>query len=252
MVGAASLARSVAGVSRRAAARIKRDELAAVERERKQHCDHVHVTRPGVLRGFDAMHLQTGFALVASDGHVPYRTSAHHVAAYNAEHVAVALAEDFTRHGPPLVIRFDRASCHAAAPVASVLHEFRVLVLHGPPRHPQYYGQLERQNLEHRIWLDQHDLSDPWLDAMTTALNRLWRRPTLGWRTAEEVWIDRPPLDDDRDELHHEVQERAARRQREGLAPDLAMRLAIEQALINRGYLRITTGRQMLCEQTIL
>jgi len=248
MVGAASLARSVGGVSRRAAGRIKRDELAAVERERKAECDHVQITRAGVVRGFDAMYLNAGFALITADAHVPYRTSAHHVPRYDAESVAMALADDFTCHGPPLVLRLDRATCHDAEPVASVLRAFGVLALHGPAYHPLYYGQLERQNLEHRQWLNLHHASDPLLSTMTTALNRLWRRPTLGWRTAEEVWISRPPLDDDRDELHDEVRERAARRRAEGIAPDMATRLAIEQALVTRGYLRITTGQQALCE----
>lgn len=248
LVGAASLAHSVVGVSRRAASRIKRDELMTIERERKAECDHVEVTRAGVMRGFDAMYLRAGFALVAADAHVPFRTSARHVPTYDAESVAAALADDFTRHGAPLVLRLDRLSCHDAEPVLSVLHSFGVLSLHGPAHHPLYYGQLERQNLEHRQWLNLHDASDPLLSAMTTALNRLWRRPTLGWRTAEEVWINQPPLDDDRDELHEDVRERTARRCAEGIAPDMAKRLAIEQALITRGYLRITTGRQPLCE----
>lgn len=28
--------------------------------------------------------------------------------------------------------------------------DYAVLVLHGPPHHPRFYGQLERQNREHR------------------------------------------------------------------------------------------------------
>ena len=86
---------------------------------------------------------------------------------------------------------------------------------------------------------------------MIEALNRLWRRPTLAWQTAEEIWMNRPPLDDARTLFHDEVYERAARRRDDGIAPDLAMRLAIEQieqALITRGYLRIVPGRQVLCE----
>src|SRR5262249_1315693 len=67
MVGAASLAHTIVGVSRRVAAQIKRDELARMESERKTECDRVEVTRPGVVRGFDAMYLTTGFALIAAD-----------------------------------------------------------------------------------------------------------------------------------------------------------------------------------------
>jgi hypothetical protein len=246
LVGAASLAHSVDGVSRRTAARIKQEELTAMERERRAAAARVEITRPGVLRSFDAMHLQTDFVLVASDANVPFRTSTHRVSHYTADSVATALDADFTEHGPPLAVRFDRARCHDAEPVVSVLRAHRVLPLHGPPRHPQYYGQLERQNVEHRGWERVRGLDEP--EAMRCALNRLWRRPTLGWRSAEEVWLGRLPVDDDRDQLSDEVEERALRLRTEGVRSDMAMRLAIEQALINRSYLKITPGRPVLRE----
>ena len=44
-----------------------------------------------------------------------------------------------------------------------------------------------------------------------SALNCRWRRPTLQWRTAHEMWAARPPIEDDRDELHDEVEHRTAR-----------------------------------------
>jgi transposase-like protein len=248
LVGAESLARSVVGVSRRQAARIKQDELAAIERERKAECNHVDVTRAGVVRGFDAMYLETGYALVAADAHVPFRTSIVCAPAYDAHHVATALAADFERHGAPLVLRMDRASCHSAESVVSVLRKFGVIALNGPANYPRYYGQLERQNREHREWMKQHPVSDSCLSAMTIALNCLWRRRTLGWLTSEEVWHARLPLDDDRNQFLDEVHDRAGHLRARNLTPDLAMRLAIEQALINRGYLRITTSRQPLCE----
>lgn len=251
MVGAASLAHSVNGVSRRQAAEIKRDELAALERERKAACAHVKVTRPGVVRGFDAMHLRDGYGLIACDASVAYRTSGLRVPAYDEKHVAAALARDFEEHGAPLVVRLDRASCQRTKLIASQLEAYGVLALHGPAYHAQYYGQLERQNREHRCWLDYFEASDQEsLSRMIWALNRIWRRPTLDWRTAEELWSAREPVDDDRQELRDEVHDRAARLRRD-CESDLAMRLAIEQALIKRGYLRITPGRQPLCEQPV-
>ena len=60
--------------------------------------------------------------------------------------------------------------------------------------------------------------------------------------------MNRPPLEDHRTLFHHEVYERGARRRDDGIAPDLAMRLAFEQAFIRRGYLRTVTGRQVLRE----
>ena len=238
--GADSLSRSVAGVSRRRAAELKREVLTDTERQRRRECRRVEFTRPGVVRGFDAMYLKWHFVLTAADACVPFRTTMRRVPEYTADHVAGVLDDDFRDHGAPLVIRLDRARCHTAEPVLSVLRTHRVLVLHGPPRYPQYYGQHERQNVEHRAWLDGLDASDADLDKMKTTFNDCWRRPTLDWKTAAECWNARPPIHDDRDELQHEVHERVARLCADNVPNDLAMRLAIEQALIKRGYLRVT------------
>jgi hypothetical protein len=249
LVGAAALAHGVPGISRRTAAALKRDELVAMERERQSACTRVQVTAPGVVRGFDAMHVSGGFVLAAADGAVPYRTSLTVVPSYDAAQVAAALAADFERHGAPLVLRLDRARCHDAPAVMSVLRAHRVLLLHGPPHHPGYYGQLERQNREHRACLRAtFRVSLEALEAMRIALNELWPRPTLGWLTADERWRARPPLTDDRDELHAWVVERAARLRNHQVSDDLAMRLAIEQALIERGHLQLITGARLLRE----
>lgn len=243
LVGAASLAHSVAGVSRRTAARIKRDELAAMERERQAACRRVRVTVPGVVRGFDAMFAQGHAVLIAADASVPFRTSVERVDAYDAAHVARVLAADFERHGAPLVLRDDRARCHDAPPVVSVLRAHGVLCLHGPPRHPQYYGQLERQNREHQAWLAGTNAVTPdTLDRLRASLNGRWRRPTLDWRTAAELWRSRPLLIEDRQALSEDVYDRAVRLRTRDISPDLAMRLAIEQALIERGYLHLSPG----------
>lgn len=243
LVGAGALSHSVVGVSRRRAATIKHEVLTEIERTRQGQCSRVVVTTPGVVRGFDQMYLPDGFALIASDACVPYRTSAKHVDRYDAEHVASVLEEDFRMYGAPLVIRKDRASCHTAEPVASVLRKHRVLLLQGPAYYPQYYGQHERQNREHRDWCEwESSIKQIELDRMKTALNELWLRPTLGWRSAAQCWATRPLLDDDRDQLHDEVQRRARRLVALDVEEDLAMRLAIEQALIERGYLQITSG----------
>jgi hypothetical protein len=49
----------------------------------------------------------------------------------------------------------------------------------------QYYGQHERQNAEHRDWCEREcAITQHELDRMKSTLNELWRRPTLGWRSA--------------------------------------------------------------------
>ena len=108
-----------------------------------------------------------------------------------------------------------------------------------------------RQNREHRASLDAAGVLDP--DAlavecarMVEALSTLWRRRTLSWCTASDAWNRRPALVEDRAALREEVDDRAARLRRHldvrGAPADLAERLAIEQALTTRGYLRLEVG----------
>ncbi len=255
LIGAESLRHSVAGISRRMAARIKVATLTAMERERKAALVRITITVPGVLRGMDAMQFPNArtarYALIAADGAVPYRTSLTTGARYDAELVTRALCRDLEQHGAPLVYRLDRASAHDTPAARAVLAAHQVLVLHGPPRYPGYYGQLERQNREHRAWLNAEPLPDstalePRLAEMLNRVNRLWRRRTLGWKTAAEVWSTRPSLNVDRQALREEVQDRALRIARKisgrGQPADLAERLAIEQTLTRMGYLCRETG----------
>lgn len=253
LIGAAALARSV-GLSRRTAARIKQLTLTRMERERKAGLRQLTITVPGVLRGMDAMRFpghRARYALIAADGAVPYRTSLTVGPCYDAALVTRALESDLEQNGAPLVYRLDRASAHDAPPARAVLAAHRVLVLHGPPRYPGYYGQLERQNREHRAWLRAGTTPDdaalePCLREMLDGVNRLWRRRTLAWQTAAEAWSARPPLDVDRDALHEEVRERAyriaLRVSGRGQPADLAERLAIEQTLTRMGYMRQELG----------
>jgi transposase-like protein len=241
--GAASLARSVPGISRRQAAAIKHETLTQMERERIERCGRVVVAAPDIIRGFDAMHLGDDYALVSADAHVPYRTSIEVVERYDGEHVAAAVERDFAENGAPLVWRADCASCHDTAPVLDVLSRHEVLLLHGPPHHPLYYGQLERQNREHRAWLDAlAQRPEAVVARMRYALNELWRRRKLSWCTAGEAWRKRRKLCVDRGELRAAVQYRAGRIIAGGAAPRLASRLAIEQMLVERGLLSLQPG----------
>jgi Helix-turn-helix domain len=248
--GAASLAHAV-GVSRRAAARIKRRVLTEMERERVARCTRLLVTEPGVLRSLDQLYIGARpaqrIALIASDASVPQRTSAQLASSYCAEEVARVLSEDFARHGAPLVVRMDRASAHDAPPVRALLRAHEVLLLQGPPRYPRYYGQHERQNREHRAWLAlAGQVDDDVLAEMLSALNERWLRPSLGWRTAAEIWDRRRELRINRTQLRREVVSReSALRARLGpkkSALRLAGRLAIEQALEDRGLVRRIQG----------
>jgi hypothetical protein len=241
----------VPGVSRREAAAIKASTLTAMETERKRTLGHVIVTEPGVVRGFDAMYVCTAegrmYALCAGDGCVPYTTSIVVVDCYDGPSVAAALDRDFCQNGAPLVLRLDRASCHQTADVAAVCDKHGVLVLHGPPRHPRFYGQLERQNRDRRVWLNRAPRPPPHaiasdLERCRVILNSEWPRRTLGFLTAEERWKRRQIPSLDRSELRDHVDDLTARfaadlqsRAYEGLA----RRLAIEHALTQRGFLKL-------------
>jgi transposase InsO family protein len=250
LVGAQSLGKRC-GLPRRAAAVIKTRELREMELERKARCATVSVAAPGIIRGFDAMHMPCtegkSYWLVAADAAIPYRTSISTVPMYDAAHVIAALVDDFERHGAPLVLRLDRIACQRTPDVLDTLTRYQVLPLHGPPRHPYFYGQLERQNREHRAWqqplgpMTHAELRDAG-EAMRTALNALWARPTLDWCTAEEAWRQRPVVDIDRTELRTEVHQRTSGLVTAGLNLLVAQRMATEEALINRGLLTVTPG----------
>ena len=250
LVGADGL-RRMSGLSRRQCARIKRAELRELEHERKDACAQVAIAAPGIVRGFDAMHVRAGaqkaYWLVAADAAIPYRTTIWTCATYDAEQVIAALVADFARHGRPLVLRLDRIACQRTPEVYEMLADHEVLPLHGPPRYPRYYGQLERQNREHRAWLrytNAATLAD--LDAdgaqMRTSLNALWPRPSLDGWTAEQVWRARREVDVDRQALRHDVERTARGLVSHGVEPLRAQRQAIEIALQDRGLLRINYG----------
>ena len=94
-IGADSLRRRVAGVSRREAARIKAETCTDLERERRRACAQVVVEYPGIVRSFDAMHVKMSndvrYLLIGADAAVPFRTSCCAVEAYTGEAVAQAL-----------------------------------------------------------------------------------------------------------------------------------------------------------------
>jgi transposase InsO family protein len=198
------------------------------------------------MRGFDSMHLgRAGHLLVSGDGAIPYRTSWTVAPHYDGGSVARALSDDFARNGSPLVLRFDRARQHDVAAVQAVLTSHGVLPLHGPPHHPQYYGQLERLNRDQRAWLrsDAGAVDRSTLDHMMDSLNNLWPRRTLGWTTAAQEWSTRSAIDIDRVKLRKEVEESSRRLVARGdVKPSLGWRLAVEHALTRRGLLSVKPG----------
>jgi transposase-like protein len=254
-IGAEALSHRVPELSRRQAAELKQVARREMEKERIARLQRITVTESNVIRGMDQLYVRCGsvqrLLLLASDAHVPYRTSVTACSQYDEEAVLRALQKDLARYDAPLVYRLDRASSHRTPRVKSLLDAHQVLVLHGPAHYPQYYGQLERQNREHRAWLRaddhiaEHDLQCI-ADKMLEALNHELPRKSHDWHTASEIWMRRSPLAVERNEFREDVTSRAARlRLHVSSHPDceeLAWRLAIEQALKDRGYLLRQTG----------
>jgi hypothetical protein len=223
-----------------------------MERERVARAVRIHIEQPGIVRGMDGMYVMTTHAplwlLLFGDSSVAYRTSAHVTATYDSRAVMRAIDDDFRRNGAPLVLRMDRASQQRTPEVSDVLAQHHVLVLHGPPRHPCFYGQQERQNRDHRAWLDVLGTPSPdalgaHIDHMQHALNDLWPQRRLGWRTPAQAWCSRPNIDDSvRSAFHDEVLQNKSDYRRRDIADDLAQRLAIEKALTRHGWLRREAG----------
>lgn len=166
--------------------------------------------------------------------------------------MAKVIAQDTESHGAPLVLRADRAKAHEMREVSAILEQHQVLLLHGPPRYPCFYGQLERQNREHRAWLTA--LAEPLgastetlIERMLWCLKSLWPRPTLAWSTAAERWNRRKPLTAQirctfRAEVDNRTQRITCKLNQRGEPADLAEHLAIEQTLTRMGYLHQQIG----------
>lgn len=252
LIGADALRHAVPGTTRRACSAVKQTTMRAMERERAASCQRVEVTLPGVVRGFDQMYVPTTagtrFLLFSADGAVQYRTSVLYAERYDGDAVLAAVEKDFAENGAPLVWRVDRARQHEDPRVLALLDDSKTLLLHGPPHHPQYYAQMERQNRESRAYLEAlGSLAPDELEAeaprMLAALNGAWPRRTLDWKTPTAVWNARQPVDVDRHALRDEVKDRAARLRRENsISDDRAERFAIEAALTQRQLLRRSAG----------
>jgi hypothetical protein len=149
------------------------------------------------------------------------------------------------------VLRIDRARQHATSEVRDVLDRFGVLTLQGPPHHPGFYGQLERQNREHRAWLDLAGVLDPdALDAesevMIERFNHDLPRRILAFRTAAHAWFSRPKLVLDRSRFRADVDALASRIAPTVASPDHVERFAIQATLAQHGLIRIEKGASAL------
>ena len=122
-----------------------------------------------------------------------------------AEDVLPVLAELFTEHGPPLVLKSDNGSGFIAEKLHQFLGEQRVEQLFSPVHRPQYNGALERSNGVLKTYTHHHAISAGhpfrWESEdvdharqLANAISRPWgaRGPS-----PEEAWQSRVPILED-------------------------------------------------------
>lgn len=236
--------------TRRQCAGVISDVLTEMERARKEQTARIIITRPHVVRAIDGVHVRTQegkrIVLPIADGAVPYKTSITVAERYDSDAVVDALRGDFARHGAPLVLRLDRAKQHQTRELNELLDEYGVLVLHGPPHYPRFYGQLERQNRELRAWMeavgllpDEEFAAD--IDEARRVLNEVVPRRSLGWKTAAVALQEQQSVVVDRVLLAAEVadeQKRIRLTLTDGpWADDKSRRLAIESVMARHEWL---------------
>jgi hypothetical protein len=79
---------------------------------------------------------------------------------YDGAHVEAVLARDLEEHGAPFVLRLDRAKAHDVAPCTRCVSATACSRCTNRRGARPTNGQLERQNREHRAWLDADELDD--------------------------------------------------------------------------------------------
>ena len=129
-------------------------------------------------------------------------------------------------------MRFDRARQHDVATVREVLSAHGVLASSRPgPPTPQYYGQPERLNRDHRASLrpDADRAGRGAVDPMMESLNNLWPRRRLGWMTAAQAWNARTVLAWIASNCGRKWRNVRAPVARKGVKPDVGWRVAVNK-----------------------
>ena len=120
----------------------------------------------------------------------------------DAATVIAHLAELFTRHGAPLLLKCDNGSAFRAEALKAFLASWLVAALYSPPRRPQYNGACERNNgclkaqTQHAAALAGH--ADWWSSQDTASAQATLNSTLRPWGrtgpTPNERWTTREPL----------------------------------------------------------
>lgn len=180
-----------------------------------------------------------------------------------AEGVVQVLVGLFVEHGPPLVLKSDNGSQFIAQETWELLLVWIVAALFNPPCRPAYNGGLERTHPILKAYTAAAALAHGRpaaparedLEIARADANRFTRRLGPNSPTADELWRDRPPIDD---ALRRDFQatlraERRRARAARGLAADVMLshyqqaavdRDAVRDALLAHGLLEIQPRRR--------
>ena len=248
MAGGETLSKRIPEVSRRQAQAIRANMARRKERERKRAALRLTVHLPGVLRGFDALHLvqRKSLALVAQDRCTRLFTSLTESKSYATANVIDALKRDWKRAGPPWAVVLDNASSHRTEPVAELACEYGVQLVFSPPRYPGFNGGLERGNRDYRELERRRPGLEP--TEYCAFLNERVPRPTLdGCTPVEFARANRrtPPPRAAFQERVLEYRERlrsANSGEAEALSEDQLVRIAVTRSLVDLEVLTINQG----------
>jgi transposase InsO family protein len=177
----------------------------------------------------------------------------------DAAHVLTHLAELFTQHGAPLVLKCDNGSAFLCDALKAFLTDWLVASLYSPPRRPQYNGACERNNgclksqTHHAASLTAH--ADWWSTEDTATARAILNTTIRPWGhtgpTPDERWRRREPLSEDertsfrtlvatnqrevRQEMHHSLDVVLNH------YPQAAVdRIATQRALVTQGLLKVS------------
>jgi len=177
----------------------------------------------------------------------------------DAATVLTHLAELFTEHGAPLVLKCDNGSAFLSDSMKTFLTRWLVAGLYSPPRRPQYNGACERNNgclksqTHHAALLAAH--ADWWSSQDTDVARATLNSTIRPWGhvgpTPDDRWRTREPLSEDE---RTSLQTLLATNQREVRLemnhpldvvldhyPQAAVdRIATQRALVTQGLLKVS------------
>jgi hypothetical protein len=189
--------------------------------------------------------------------HVRDLASQYHLAALPVSDTTAATACGLLRalcvnRGAPIVLKVDNGSAFISAELRGWAQTTGTMLLHSPPRWPQYNGAIEASiaaittRVHHAAAAAGH--ADWWtceaLEEARGLANAIVRRPS--GRSSVASWIDAPPITPAERQRFRRTYTATRRRSSDRLTPRVQQRLAIVDTLRRLKYVSITRRADLL------